>query len=337
MRRSAWILDEADFYELETRADQIEFLLRYAVLAPSSRNTQPWSFRVTDDGVEVYVDYTRRLPIADPDNRELLMSVGAAITNFRVAAAHFGFETTVLYQARPEETLPVAVIAVRETCGSDAQLRSLFSAIVPRRTNRGEFDSRPIDDAARTALCEFVDDFCEFVRFILPHDRQRTAELVATADRELFRSEAFRAELTHWIRENDTKLTDGICADGYGIPDALSGIGPWFLRRFDVGNAHARRDREMVQDAAALLVVTADDDKTSLLRAGEILERLLLLLTHLGLQYSFINEPVEVNDVRTELWSMIRSQRPPQLLLRVGYGRLVERPQPRRKVREVIV
>lgn len=33
---------------------------------------------------------------------------------------------------------------------------------------------------------------------------------------------------------------------------------------------------------------------------------------------------------------MIRSQRPPQLLLRVGYGKPVDRPQPRRRLREVI-
>lgn len=316
MRRTAWVLHEEDFYELESRSDQLEFLLQYAILAPSSHNTQPWSFKVTGDGVEVFVDYTRRLPIADPSDREILMSVGAAITNFRVAAAHFGFETTVMYQARPEETLPVAVIAVRETCATDPDLRNVFNAIVARRTNRGDFEPRPIDDATRSALCAFVDEHSEFVRFILPHDRQRAADLVTIADRILFSNDAFREELTQWV------------------PDALSGIG--LLDRFDIGAAQARHNRELVQDAAALLVITSDDDKTSLVRAGETVELFLLLLTQLGLQYSFINEPIEVSGVRTDLWSMIRSQRPPQLLLRVGYGKPVERPQPRRDLREVL-
>ena len=308
MRRSAWIVDEKDFYELESKDEQLQFLLRYAVLAPSSRNTQPWTFKLGADGVEVYVDYTRRLPIADPFDRELLMSIGAAITNFRVAAAHFGFETTVLYQARPEETLPVAVIAVRETCATEPGLRKLFPAILARRTNRSEFEPRPIDDAARAALCEFVDDNSEFVRFIVPHDRQRTADLVSAGDRVLFANQAFRDELARWL------------------PNATSGFD--LLRRFHV--------REHVNDAAALVVITSDEDKTSLIRAGETLERLLLLLTRIGLQYSFLNEPIEVEGLRTELWSMIRSQRPPQLLLRVGYGKPVPRPQPRRKLNEVI-
>ena len=336
MRRSAWMLDEADFYELESRRDQIGFLLRYAILAPSSHNIQPWSFKITDDGVEVYVDYTRRLPIIDPADREILMSVGAAITNFRVAAAHFGFETTVLYQARPEESLPIAMIAVRETSAADGALRHLFSAIPTRRTNRGEFEPRPIDDTVRAALCEFVDDFSDFVRFIVPHDRPRTAELVAAADRILFANDAFRGELTEWMRDNNTELPDGICADAYGIPDGLATVGPWLLKRIDIGNAQAHRNRELVQDAAALLVVTSDDDKISLVRAGEVLERLLLLLTHLGLQYSFVNEPIEVKEVRTDLWSMIRSNRPPQVMLRAGYGRPVQKPQPRRRLEEVL-
>jgi len=335
-RSDAWQVDESDFYEIENRRDQIEFLLRYAILAPSSHNTQPWSFKVTGEGVEVYVDYTRRLPIADPDDRELLMSIGAAITNLRVAAAHFGFDTTVLYQNRPEETLPVAIVALRETCATDGDLRRLFAAIVARRTNRSEFESRPIDDTARAALCEFVDEQSEFVRFIVHHDRQRIVQLVSVADRMLFSNDAFRAELTHWIRESETESSDGICADAFGIPDSLSGLGPWFLRRFDVGNAQARRNQELIDEAAGLLVVTADDDKVSLLRAGEVVERLLLLLTTLGLQYSFMNEPIEVADLRTDLWSMIRSPRPPQLLLRIGYGRPIERPQPRRRVEQVV-
>lgn len=213
----------ADFYELDNRRDQIEYLLRYAILAPSSRNTQPWFFKVSGDSVEVFVDYTRRLPIADPSDRELLMSVGAAITNLRVAAAHFGFDTTVLYQHRPEETLPIAVVALRETCASDASLRALFGAIAVRRTNRGDFEPRPVDDAARAAMCEFVDDYAEFVRFIVPHDRPRTADLMIAADEVLFAKDAFRDEFRYWMPE---------------VPQS-------------------RHKRDFVDNASALLVITA--------------------------------------------------------------------------------
>src|SRR5438045_7283586 len=88
-RTKAWRVRDDDFYDLESRAAELEFLLQYAILAPSGHNTQPWSFKITSVGVEVYVDESRAMPILDPQERELLMSVGAAICNLRVAAAHF--------------------------------------------------------------------------------------------------------------------------------------------------------------------------------------------------------------------------------------------------------
>jgi hypothetical protein len=156
-RREPWLIDEADFYEIEDGRAQKEFLLRYAVLAPSGHNTQPWTFRIADEGVEVRPDYSRRLPVADPADRELMISIGAAITNLRVAAAHFGFESTTLYDGDG------VLIALRETCKPDEQLCALFPAITQRHTNRADFDRRPIDPDGRrnwstrpTAACSRI-------------------------------------------------------------------------------------------------------------------------------------------------------------------------------------
>lgn len=170
-----WIIDEADFYEIESYADQMQFLLRYAILAPSGHNTQPWTFHITPDGVQVF---------ADTDDREVLMSIGAAITNFRVAAAHFGFETTVAYETRS----PAATILVRETCGPDQHLAALFPAIRKRHTNRAMYDHQPLDPAAMQAICDVVDASSDTLRLILPRDTERVAELVPRRDARLTRS-----------------------------------------------------------------------------------------------------------------------------------------------------
>ena len=89
--------------------------------------------------------------------------------------------------------------------------------------------------------------------------------------------------------------------------------------------------------AAGLIVITSDDDRTSLVRAGEALEQLLLLLTIHGVQYAFVNAAIEATETRSELWSLVRSQAPPQLLLRIGYAAPVERPAPRRRIESVMV
>src|SRR5512134_2886594 len=87
----AWSIEPSDFPHTGTPREVMTFLVRYAVLAPSGHNTQPWRFAVGEEGIAVFADYTRRLPVTDPDNRELQMSIGAAVMNLRVAAQHFGF------------------------------------------------------------------------------------------------------------------------------------------------------------------------------------------------------------------------------------------------------
>ena len=223
---------EIDFYEIESQREQLEFLLEYAILAPSGHNSQPWVFRIADDGVEVYADYSRRVPIADPGDRELLMSIGAAITNLRVAAAHYGIETSVLYQPVFDEALAMAMVTMRETCAPDERLARLFPAIPLRRTNRGKFMQRPVDIKTLTELFDLMSEFPQSLRLVLPQDKQRVVRLVEEANREQWARVEFREELADWMR-------------GHGAADGLLAppLAPWVVRTFDVGPARARAPR----------------------------------------------------------------------------------------------
>jgi hypothetical protein len=237
--RNPWHIDDADFDDIESRARQLEFLLRYAILAPSSHNRQPWAFHISGDCVEFFADFSRRLIIADGNDRELLMSVGAAMMNFRVAAAHFGFATTVRYETRSAEVLPIATIEVRETCARDESLAALFPAIRKRHTNRAVFDAQPLNPDALRALCDVLDAHPETLRLILARDRDRVADLVEDADRTQMARPAFRAELAEWVRP-DASGTDGLSGDAVGVPRALSGAAPWLVRNVDSGGWRAR-------------------------------------------------------------------------------------------------
>ena len=73
-------------------------LLRYATLAASSHNTQPWRFELADDCIRVFADAGRQLLVADPDRRELFLSVGCAVENLVVAAEQLGYVATVSYE-----------------------------------------------------------------------------------------------------------------------------------------------------------------------------------------------------------------------------------------------
>jgi hypothetical protein len=70
--------------------DELRFAVEQAVLAPSSHNTQPWQFRLDGDTVELYADRHRVLHVIDPQDRELVISCGAALLNIELAIAHLG-------------------------------------------------------------------------------------------------------------------------------------------------------------------------------------------------------------------------------------------------------
>lgn len=72
-------------------SQRIQKILKGAILAPSSHNTQPWLFEVGHSCIRLYADRTRALPVNDPDDRELVISCGCALMNLRVAAAREGW------------------------------------------------------------------------------------------------------------------------------------------------------------------------------------------------------------------------------------------------------
>ena len=73
-RLQMWLVDEADFPAAGSEADRLRFVRRYAVLAPSSHNSQPWLFYVEWNAVEIYADRARRLPVVG--NAQLLPRFG---------------------------------------------------------------------------------------------------------------------------------------------------------------------------------------------------------------------------------------------------------------------
>ena len=61
-----WTLREADFPIGGTAAARARYLLRYAILAPSTKNTQPWKFSIDGDRIDILPDFTRWLRVSIP-------------------------------------------------------------------------------------------------------------------------------------------------------------------------------------------------------------------------------------------------------------------------------
>jgi len=75
----------------KSKTESFKELLKYAVLAPSGHNTQPWLFHFNkQNDLYLIADRTRALPVVDPNDRELTISCGAALDHLEIAANAHG-------------------------------------------------------------------------------------------------------------------------------------------------------------------------------------------------------------------------------------------------------
>jgi hypothetical protein len=130
---------------------------------------------------------------------------------------------------------------------------------------------------------------------------------------------------------------DGIPGYAQGMNDLLSCASPIIIRTFDMGEGQAAKDRDIAIYSPALAVLcTEEDTPPAWLAAGQALDRALLRARAEEVWASFLNQPIEVPELREKLREAIGRSCFPQLLLRLGFGSDVK-PTPRRDVEEVLI
>jgi nitroreductase len=314
------------------RPEAVERCIEQATLAPSSHNTQPWLFRVSEDHVELIADRTRALPVTDPYDRELTVSCGAALFNLRVAATMAGYDTLVELLPRADDPDLLARITFASGTGrrlSDAA--ELGAALTARRTYRKRFLPMPVDPAHVRALSAAVELEGAHVQMLDTETQRREASaLVSAADAILWQDPRWRRELAAWMHPR--RRADGLTVPGFAVPAAQL-----LIRSFDMGEGIAARDTDIASGSPLLLVLGTDADKPlDWLRAGQALERMLLRACAVGLQASFLNQPIQVATLRQRVQALAPAAGNPQLMLRLGYAASRLPQTPRRPLAEVL-
>jgi hypothetical protein len=334
----AWDVDPGAFPTSAAPEERLAFLVRFAVLAPNSHNTQPWRFRVAEHRLDLYADRTRRLPVVDPQDRALTISCGAALGTLRVAAAHLGIGLRV--SAQPDRSHPdlLASIVVDDGATVETDLAPLLAAVPMRRSNRRAYEPAPVPAPVIEALVAAAAAEGVVAKPVLTdQERASVADLVAAGDRAQLADRAFRAELAAWIRPNRSAAADGMRGHAFGMGDLVSRLGPWFIRTVDTGRSQAAKDRGLAAGSPLLLLLaTGTDGVEPWLRTGQALQRVLLTARTARLWSAHLNQPVEVPGLRPQLASLLGVEGRPQLLLRLGAATGAPPPSPRRPMPEVL-
>jgi nitroreductase len=333
-----WAIATENFPADNYASDQLEFLLGYAILAPSPHNTQPWRFRINVNDAELFADRRRALRVVDPRDRELTLACAAALYNLRVATEYFGRSYAVEILPRSDEPDLLACLTLRLHAETSSEDVLLFHAITQRRTNREAFRPDPLPDATLAELAAAAAREGAWLAIVTTDEARRAvADLVAKADRIQWADREFRRELAAWLRTDAEHQADGIPTHDLGVRDWMSFAGPAWVRTFKRGNHEAARDAEIATHSSALAVLGTDrDDPWAWLQAGQALENVLLQAQANGVSASYLNQPIEVDDLRPQLAGVVGRSGFPQVLLRLGYGPEAP-PTPRRSVRSLLI
>ncbi len=325
----------AKLSDWQMRQDRIGAILREclqaAIAAPSVHNTQPWRFRPRSDGIHVYADHSRRLPVIDPDGRQLLMSVGAALFNLRVAVLAHGRTPIVELLPAPTDPGLVAEVAFGHPAAPSVSVRMLARAIPRRRTNRRAFsDAVPPADVL-AEIIQAAEAEGGRLAFAQPGTREALLCLVRLADHRQVTDPGYLAELGAWTRGTPHRR-DGVPPEAYGPWNAIETMP---IRDFGLVEPAPRRGTEDFEPEPTIAVLySRADSPRDWLVAGQALERVLLTATARGVATTLMTQPTEVVHLRS-LLTDLRASLVPQAVIRFGYGPPCAA-SPRRPVEEVL-
>ena len=329
-RVTPWQINERDFTREGVSAENLKFLLRYAILAPSSHNTQPWKFSVGEDEIQVLVDRTRWLKVADSDQRELYISVGCALENLLIAAEHFEYGHQVAYFPEPtNEELAATVKFMPHGEPSPFREPALFGAFSSRHTNRKIYEERPIPQSdlqhlqnrcVEEGIWLHITDNIEIKR--------KVDELIIRGDATQFSDPAFREELGDWIGQ-------GV----FGAPWLIAKIEQLAVTYMNMGKGQAKKDSEVLMSAPVLAAISSEvNNRESHVKVGQVFERVCLAATMLGIRVHPMSQILEIPELKVEVSKLIpKSDVFPQHTFRLGYAEPEKDLTPRRPLEEVLV
>ncbi len=310
-----------------------------AVMAPSSHNTQPWRFRITGDTLDVFADSSRHLHVIDPARRQQVQSCGCALYNARVAVRASGFAdevTAMLVDGEQPDHLATLHLGRAHTPTADD--RSRMQAIPQRHTNRREFLPRPVAAVHTDAMAaDAAAEGATLIR-ILPDQKLAIAHLVDHSDRLQLADPAFRAELGRWLTPFGSRRHDGIPFVEKEYGSALPFAKLRALHSPSLAGDFAQLEEERALASPAIVVLgTRGDDIADWLACGQALEAVLLRATALGLSASFLNQVLEIPELRARVADIVPGIGYPQMVLRIGVtAEPVRHAAPRRDIADVL-
>ncbi|HAZ28724.1 MAG TPA: hypothetical protein DCY48_03035 [Candidatus Magasanikbacteria bacterium] len=326
----AWTVKPEQFPYNGNLVDHIHFLLRYAILAPSSHNSQPWRFFVSANSLDISFNEKRLLPVSDPLNRLAYIALGCALQNIRIAADYFGLQMVCMYLPNGEIGSPAVHIQFSTIGKGKKDVTHLIHAIPERRSNRMPYTPKPIPDLFLHKLRELSFGQNNIFCTTTVEMRNHIADVLMKARLTLFDHVPFRVELAGYKRHNLTRLGTGMPGFTMGFPLLMSFVAPWAVRKFNVIKLLQEKEERLLREQSPCFLIfgTKEDMPHHWVKSGECLQKILLEAERAGIHSSISVFP-RTSDALAVYRSVAPTGYSPHMFCRLGFSHERPRHSPR--------
>lgn len=330
-----WEVKIDDFFKLNSEDERLKFLVKLAVLAPSSHNAQPWLFRVLPGKIEILANKSRHLSASDKEGRMINMGLGCALENLILSADYYGYRTSVEY---PDDGDVAVRIAFEKMPDAGKDKKHLIFEMSKRHMNRSwykdevpppEFLEKAMGFAREGVRIDFVSD---------PNKKEKIIQALLAGIRDAFSDTDFRHEVSRHVISNFSGRKMGIPASNEGFSAGASLIVSKILWFFDVGASTAEKNKKRLEHTPVFGIISAErENRETWIRVGQIYERITLLANRAGLSTAIMAAATEIGEHYKKVQEALGTDWRPQIFFRLGYATAPAPPSPRFSAEEVII
>lgn len=319
----AWTISKNSYPEEGSIEEKVRYFLKYGILAPSIHNTQPWLFRIKKNTVTICPNFKHRLPLADPTERNIYISVGCCITNILSAASFFNF--TYKFNLVEDSLNDTCIFISFDNKGEiNHELASLLPFITKRYSNKLRYKDRAIQKETLSILENLKTN--GDVNILLFNDRdiiKKVSDLIPIATAHFAFTEGFNRELLSWLRMNDTISSDGMPAFVVGLDEKRAReLKKAFRNEPKALLRLGHIDRMLLSTSPVIGAIAGMQNTISTwIDVGKTYEYLALKAFQSGINITPMQATVEFPDTAVQLSSLMRTKdRYIQILFRMGYS-----------------
>jgi hypothetical protein len=322
----AWQVNPNGLTSSHSSQEKLLYFARYAILAPSGHNTQPWLLTPWGDSLILSINPSHYL---SGDGSGLLsvepyISLGTFIETFTQAARGFGYEVNVRLFPKKEQ---VALFTIKDTCNPEP---ALLDAITARVSNRHPFKTDAINPNFIKKLTNNTLLGVAATPVTSRADIDFIKEQSGFAIASIMSQQPYRDELSTWVRVNHTRRHDGMPGFTHGFGNVVSLLSKQAIKKGLSPGKQVKKAMSLIDKSGALIIIRGTEDtKEAFINAGRYYARTCIAATEAGFASSVLAASTIDPTTREAVKQHFKLTDRPIIVLRIGTATVPGRHGPR--------